>query len=1134
MSFKKLNNIFGWVMFVLAAILYLSTIEREISFWDVGEYIVSSAKLGVTHAPGAAFFQLVGAVWSGMAMGDGNLYAILINGMSAIFSALTILFLFWTITHLTRRIITNDTEATVEGSSKIVVLLSGVVGSAAFMFSDSFWFSAVEGEVYAMASMVTALMLWLAYKWENDAGKARENKWLVLISLLVGLSTGVHLMAILVVPAICYLYYFKHYDFSWKSFAIANVITLGIFVFVFKIIFSFTMSWVGKTEIFMVNELGLPFNSGFLTVVAIMGVLFFIGLQYTRKHGHITANTAILAILFMLIGFSSWLVIPIRANANPHMNLNDPDDAIGVLDYFNREQYGDWPVFNGAMYTAHISPDGTEKNADGSYKMKDNGPIYKKNSERGIYEVVGRRLQYVYNSNHIGPFARMYSPSPSNIDNYKAIIGEPESYQAYNPNTGEQETYYKKPTFMQNVSFFLNYQIGYMYLRYFGWNFIGRQNDFEGNMEITKGNTITGINFIDNIFVGKQDGLPSRFKNNEARNVYFAIPFLLGLIGFFFHLKRDFGRTFALISLFLLTGVGIILYTNVKPFEPRERDYAVVTSFYVYAIWIGMAVLAIYKFLKDKISEKPSIAIASLALIAPILMGFQNWNDHDRSERRAAHDLAYNYLANLDPNSIIFVYGDNDTYPLWGLQETAEFRDDVKIVNFTLLGSPWNIEQSLRKTYKAEGLPSQLKREDYQLGVNEGILVLSSDFLSQIMEYAKEKNPQLYSQISDLKRYTDNGMTAKEAMDWILAKDNVAKNALINELKMIYTGGIDNILPTNKILVPVNKENVLKYNIVDEKYADEIASHLIITIGKNQIGYKSELLMLDILANYNWDRGIYFSSGGLYDDTNIFYLNNYLQYEGFSYKLVPIRTEKSDYGDTGMVDADDMYNQIKNYEWANFNHPDAYFDPTSTNNILTYRNAVTRTAEKLLDEGKTDKAKEIVTLLEEKIPYEKFSDGISLYGLVPIYYRIGESEKAKELRDFLTKQNQEELAYYESLSPYEQMSVYNDMRRLINEKQYDISTMINFYLESKKDTIKAMNAFKEYYTPIENNIMKLVDKAKKIGLQNLSDHEQEQLNRQLSLQRNILPYAMDIDSVYAEKKFNEMVEVLDEIDPRNK
>lgn len=1126
MDFKKLNNLVGWVVFALASILYLLTIETKFSFWDCGEYIVSSAKLGVTHAPGAAVFQLVGAVWAGLAFGNGALYSILINALSALSSSLTILFLFWTITHLARRLFLKNSTS-LSSTQIILILGAGVLGAACFAFSDSFWFSAVEGEVYAMASMFTALMLWLACKWENDAGLPRENKWLILISLLIGLSVGVHLMAILVVPAICYIYYFRHYEFTWKSFAIANLITILIFYFIFKVIFSYTMSFFGKLEIFLINTLGMPFQSGLLVGIILFFIVFFFALWYTQKKNWVTANTVVLSILFMIIGFSSWLVIPIRATANPHMNLNDPDDAIGLLNYFNREQYGDWPVFYGPLYTAHMDSNGVEKNPDGTYKRKDDGPIYKKNKKKGIYEEVGRKYSYVYSDAHTGIFARMHNPQMA--DNYQAIMGEVERYQSYDPVTGEQTEHIRKPSLWQNIQFFLNYQVGYMYLRYFGWNFVGRQNDFEGHLEVTKGNTITGIPFIDSYFLGDQGLLPKKFKDNKARNIYFGIPLILGIIGFIFHWKEDPKRTFALISLFLLTGLGIILYTNNKPFEPRERDYAVVTSFFVFAIWLGLSLLSIFKFLRSKIKidVKPSLGVTALAFIAPLLMGFQNWDDHDRSERLAAHDLAYNYLVNLDPNAILFVYGDNDTYPLWAIQETEEFRTDVKIANYTLLGSPWNISQAHRKTYQADAIPHQMTESDYREGRNEAILILSANFLSQLREYAAEQNPELLQSLDKIQPYNDNGMTAKEAMNWIL-KPNPAKNELLSVLKQVYNPNLDNILPTNKIIIPVNKENVIKNKLVSPQYYDKILPNLSITIPSNAINYKNELFMLDLFANYDWTRPIYFSSGGLYDNANIFYTNDYLQFESFSYKLVPLLASQSQYGSDALVDSEDMYQQIKKYRWANFNNPDAYFDQTSTNNILTYRNAVIRTAKDLTDNGEKEKAKEIIDLLMEKIPLERYETGYSLYGLIPIYQNLGENQKAEKLQDYLLKQNQEELNFYESLPPRKQQSILSDWRRLQSEQQYFAGILIENYLK-KGQKEEAKKAFEKIYLPVVQQISSLIEKAKSVGLNNLTEKEQNELTSAISSQRSLIPLAAEIDSIYAEEKFDEVKNIMSQI-----
>ncbi|MDD3771633.1 MAG: DUF2723 domain-containing protein, partial [Weeksellaceae bacterium] len=706
--FKKWNNRIGIAMFLVASAVYLLTMERKLSFWDCGEYIVSSSKLGVTHAPGAALFQLIGALWSGLAFGDGSKYAILINAMSALSSALTIMFLFWTITHFARRMfkvnVQNEVQERIETESLtqsqvLIALGSGIVGAAVFMFSDSFWFSAVEGEVYAMASLFTAILVWLACKWEEEKDKKRADKWFLLISLVIGLGTGVHLMVILAIPVACYLYYIKNYKFTIKSFLIANVLTALFLGFVFKILFEAVMTFFGKTEVFVVNNFGMPFNSGTWVAGTVLALFFYFALSYTKKLNWKTVNTLILSVVFMLIGFSSWLVIPIRANANPHMNLNDPDTALGMLDYFNRVQYGDWPTTYGYVYTANFAEDGIEVRPDGNYVFTITGENYVKNKTLRKYVKVSDRKEPVYNKKHVKIFPKMFSPDSDVMENYAALYGFPEftlnpsffndfsdspESRAQKRQFAEQqfnELMQKKhdrtlkisdlkqnadildiqpPTFMQQLNYFIDFQLGYMGFRYFMWNFSGKQNDWEGNMEVTKGNWISGIPFIDNPRLGNQSTLPAKFKDNKAHNVYYMLPLLLGIIGFFVQLNRNVVHWWAILSLFLLTSVGIIFYTSVKPFEPRERDYALVSSFYAFAIWVGLGVMGLY-FLIQKIKKtelKPSIpiVISIVCLGVPALIGFQNWDDHDRSKREGAYALAYNYLHNLDKNSILFVY----------------------------------------------------------------------------------------------------------------------------------------------------------------------------------------------------------------------------------------------------------------------------------------------------------------------------------------------------------------------------------------------------------------------------------------------------------------------------------------------
>ena len=732
-SFKKWNTVLGWGVFGIAFITYLSTIERKLSFWDTGEYISSAVKLEVTHAPGAALFQIVGAVAGMFAFGNEANYGLVINAMSALFSALTILFLFWTITHLVRRLLNKDFEE-ITKHQEISILFAGVIGALSFTFSDSFWFSAVEGEVYSMASLFIALLVWLITKWENEFHAPDNERWIILLFFAIGLSVGVHMMCMLALPCVCFIYYARNYKFSWKSFLWANVITLVILGIVFKGIFPFIMSIFGKVEIFAVNGLGLPFHSGTIIAFVILIAICYFGIKYAHKTKKNIFQTISLSIVYMIIGFSCWMVIPIRANANPPMNLNNPDNAIGMLDYYNREQYGDWPTSYGQNYTAFLDAKGIETNEDRSYKTtKDDGmfkfgDIYEKDEKSGTYRKTGERFSYVFSKQHVSFFPRMFSEDQSVMQNYISMYGAPdftlnydnedvanspeaqqifdELHKKYENNTITVKDYLEvkgydlinvqRPSFAQNFDYFITFQNGYYFLRYLMWNFVGKQNDQEGNMEITNGNWISGISFIDELNVGNQENVPAKFKNSSTVKFYF-LPLILGLIGFFFQLNKDFGRFYAILSLFILTSVGIVFYTGMKPFEVRERDYALVGAFYAFAIWIGLGAAAILWFLQTKVkSNAGNIAFGVVLLGIPLMMGFQNYNSHDRSGRTAAYDYSYSALKSLPKNGILFVYGDNDTYPIWGLQETERFRDDLKVVNFTLLATPWYLDQVKR------------------------------------------------------------------------------------------------------------------------------------------------------------------------------------------------------------------------------------------------------------------------------------------------------------------------------------------------------------------------------------------------------------------------------------------------------
>lgn len=1205
-TFKKWNKLIGFIMFIIASAVYLLTMERELSFWDCGEFIVSSTKLGVTHAPGAATFQIIGAVWSGLVMGDGSKYSIIINSMSAISSGATIMFLFWIITHFSRRmfhvtktneVIEDTLNMELSTTQTLIALGSGLVGASVFMFSDTFWFSAVEAEVYAMASMFTALLIWLGCKWEEEKDKDRADKWFLLISLVIGLSTGVHLMVMLAIPVVCYLYYIKNYKFSFKSFIIANVLTAFFLGYVFKFLFEFVMVFFGKTEVYVVNNFGLPFHSGTLVAGVILILAFWLAIKYTTKYNWRIANTMVLSTLFMIIGFSAWLMIPIRANANPHMNLNDPDTALEMLDYFNREQYGDWPTTYGPVYTAHIAEDGIEETPSGNYQTRITGENFVKDRTLRKYVKVSDRKDYVYNKNHVKIFPKMFSNDPDVMENYAAMYGLPEfeinptffndlsdpaEIRAQKRQIAEQqfnELLQKKhdgrlkvadlqqnaellhihpPTFAQQLGYFVDFQVGYMGFRYFMWNFSGRQNDWEGNMEVTRGNWISGIPFIDNPRLGNQSKLPAKFKENKANNAYYMLPLLLGLIGFFVQLNRNVVHWWAILSLFLLTSIGIIFYTSVKPFEPRERDYALVSSFFAYSIWVGLGVQGIYLLIKSikkrDLNPKFAVIIPALCLAVPLLMGFQNWDDHDRSKREGAYALAYNYLNNLDENAILFVYGDNDTYPIWGLQETENFRDDVKVANYTLLGAPWNIEQILRKTYNADPLPSTLEYKDYRLNTNDNIMVVAQNInsafselqsiispntdlsLNEIMSLSSNQISQhlidpgydprgvqdFYNSIQPFEEFlVKDSMTVKEAFNFLMDNNNPAKKAMVDYFG--YPTGTVNYLPVDKLIIPVNKENALKYGIVSAADADNMEDYITVNIGRRQL-HKSELLMISMFAEYDWDRSIYFSGGGISDPSNIFWLSDYLENNGFSYKLIPVRTPFGKDGKLGRSNTDQMYKTFADLEWANYNRDDASFSNTDRNYTNTYRNIASRLAQDLIDRGDNAKAKEVLDKVMEMIPDQpRYDYGLGLERISQLYNRIGEKEKAAQLLTTTKNRLIEKIEFYESLPDYLRYTVASELSDARSDYSIMVYGQVNALLE-KSDTAAAKKLFQSEFEPIREKLIQDYQAVNAAGEPSLS--EQRRIDGQVSFISELLGIADLIDTVYAERQTEEIYEIL--------
>ena len=1152
-TFRQWNTVSGWVIFVIAFFTYLSTIEPNFSFWDCGEYISSAVKLEVTHAPGAALFQIVGAVAAIFALGKGENYSIVINAMSALFSALTILFLFWTITHFVRRLLNKDFEE-ITKHQEISILFAGAVGALCFTFSDTFWFSAVEGEVYSMASMFIALLVWLITKWENEYKAGDSERWIILIFFVLGLSVGVHMMCMLAIPAVCLVYYARNYKFTWKNFIWANLITLGILIIVFKIIFPLIMTMFGRLEIFFVNGLGLPFHSGTIAAFILMVAIYYFLIKYARKAKRNIYQTAALSVVFMMIGFSCWMVIPIRANANPPMNLNDPDTAIGMLDYYNREQYGDWPTIYGQNYTAFLDANGIEKNEDGSFKTQKTGEIYEKDEKTGTYRKTGDRFNYVFNKSQVSLMPRMFNEDKDVMANYISMYGAPDFTFNYsnedvadNPQAKQifdelrakyedksitAADYLKvkpynlinvqKPSFLQNMDYFISFQNGYYFVRYLMWNFVGRQNDLEGNMESTKGNWISGIPFIDNAVVGNQDKMPAKFKN-ESTVKFFFLPLILGLIGFFFQLNRDFGRFYALLSLFILTSVGIIFYTGVKPFEPRERDYAMVGSFYAFAIWIGLGAGAILWFLQSKVkSNGANIGLGVVLLGVPFMMGFQNYNVHDRSNRYTAYDYAYSVLKSLPKNDILFVYGDNDTYPVWAIQETEQFRDDVKVVNFTLASTPWNLDQIKRRTYNAMGIPSQLTHDDYRDGVNDQIYMMKKEDWEGVFSMLKEQGAPDTEFQSFRKYLTQDSLTLKQAIEFIKFKSPEK-----DELLKMYFGEEKyekyNILPVNKFILPVNKENALKAGIINKEDLPNVANQIMITYKGNTL-YKNNLILMDLLANFDWKRPINFSSGGIYDSENIFYLNDYLQFDGFSYRLIPIQTPPTADGDMGRVDANSLYNVVKNFRWGNFKNLNAHFDETATSNIISYRMSASRAAAALALSGQKAKALEVLDLAAKEIPAEKYNDPRSLSSIVSGYIIAGQEQKGLQIAEVLKKGIFEEYDYYLSLSKADQ----SYLRRQMRTKPMEYSLVVSAVTDAYNRIGQKEKAYAYLVKSIEP-----IDKKFNVFIKDLQEMGREKAMKESENVQQITPfyqYLFDVmepyDSTYSKEKESQITNAI--------
>ncbi len=1005
-NFRKYNLILGWFSFLVALVVYLLTIEPSVSLWDCGEFIASSYKLQVGHPPGAPLYMILGRFFALFASDPANV-AKMYNAVSAASSAFTILFLYWTISHLLRKIFIKSEEDH-NITNYILVMGSALVGAMAYTFSDTFWFSAVEAEVYATSSLFTAVVFWAILKWENIADDRNANRWLILIAYLIGLSIGVHLLNLLAIPAIVLVYYFRKYEVNRNGLIKAILVAVAILGSIMYIIIPGLVQVGTWFELIFTNTFGLHYNTGFvLYVLILIGVLVF-GIYRTQfKKKNVLLNTILVSVTVIIIGYSSYAMIIIRSTAQPPMNENRPDNAFALLSYLNREQYGDRPLVTGNQYNAEF------ESVD--YKK----PVYTLNKEENRYEVVSRKPVITYKQGKI-LFPRMYSRNAQHKQAYiqYGSIKDP-----------------KNPTYLDNIEFFLSYQLGHMYFRYFMWNFVGRQNDVQSHGGILDGRVVSGIKGIDEIWLGNQDKLTDDMLNHPARNTYYFLPLILGLIGMFFHLKRHLKDFWIIMFLFILTGIAIVVYLNQSPFQPRERDYAYAGSFYAFSIWIGMGVAGLAAFLHRWMSMRLAAIFSFVISLlgAPILMGAQNWDDHDRSGRYVARDIARNYLESCDKDAILYTVGDNDTFPLWYAQEVEGIRTDVRVVNMMLFNTEWHIDQMKMKAYESEPLPISLPNAKYREGINNSLLV----------------------------RENERWATLDYIANFIRSDDPRSKLPLRNGDKVDF-------IPTPNLVLQVDSATVVDNGIVAPYDADKIVEDVRFQLTPNSQILKGNMAQLDIFAQNDWKRPIYFTAGGFDGSMG---LEPYYQLDGMAYKVVPIRTPQESILVMGRIDPLKAYDIVMNkFTWGRMNEPDVHMDYYSirTLSVIRFRNLHVRLAMELLGIGEQEKAIEVLDRCMELaphsvLPYDQFIGGLTFpqqnktihhEGIIEAYYLCGETEKANDLlRDYFEILNQRYI-YFQSLKPkrvnqveqdrYETMAQLNELRTLAtNYEQDDLLLELN-------------------------------------------------------------------------------------------
>ena len=1019
MSEKKFtfwNRIAASAVFVIAAITYLLTIEPTASFWDCGEFIASSYKLEVGHPPGNPVFQLFARFFT---MFFDNMHAaVAVNAMNAICSALTVFFLYLTVVFFAKRVVKPSEDGSYTVGKAIAIFGSGAVGALAYCFSDTFWFSAVEGEVYAMSSLFTALVFWAMIKWYEQADTPYANRWIVLISFLMGLSIGIHLLNLLAIPALVFMFYYKkrengHYSF-WEYVKIFAVSVIILAVILFGII-PYLPKLAAYFDLFFVNSLGLPFNSGAAFFMIALLAVCFAGLYRTMNRQQVFANTVLLCFTTIVIGFSLFSIVIIRSSAKTPTNEYQPDNPFTLIRYLSREQYGSTPLVYGQYFDAPYDIEKTTYWAPmGDKYIKADGPGDIK------YESTGKML-----------FPRMWNGSDQKyIQFYQSYMGDGGSKVA-----GAQ---HKKPTFLQNLTFFFDYQMNWMYWRYFMWNFAGRQNDIHSPSpgEIMTGNWESGIDFIDHWRLGDQSDAPAYLKENKAKNHYYMLPLLLGIIGIFFQFARDKRGSWLTFLMFFMTGIAVVIYLNQPPYQVRERDYAYAGSFYSFSIWIGLAVAAVYSWIREK-APKADVAAASavtvLLLGVPALMAAENWDDHDRSNRYTAVEMAKNYLNSVGENGILVTHGDNDTFPLWYAQEVENVRPDVRICNTSLLGTDWHIDQMKYAVNESAPLDITVGPKQYLYGTNEYIYIYdtrdSAILLSDVMRVFKHPDAKI-------------PLTSGRQVDYIMSR---------------------------KLVLPVNKENVIKYGILDEKYEDQIPEYIVLTIPADKDYLtKPELFMLDLLSNYQWDRPINLLSMG--GDINIG-IKEYLMYDGFSYRFVPIRNKMKSTA-IGFADPEDLYNKMKNvYSWDALKRTDYFVDYQNFYTfcgVLSQRLLFVNVAKEMLKIGDKERAVEMLDMCQECVPeanfplditYMGFSNEYMVADMIETYYMADQPEKALELAERFSDQLFESLYFflqYYDFAKREFESCYNNLQYIAELAEHhghkELSDSIKSRFESLMET----------------------------------------------------------------------------------